>query len=602
MSKKDKKDKKKKDTAAPPKKDAGAPKDKGGKPGGSGGKSGIAWMLWFLFFLVIFLPVYFFKMNTFNLPFTDASEAREAETVGEMVNFHDPLTPYPNEDRIPTKPPVFHWLAAIVSALLNGVSEFSIRFAALLYAAGIALSTFFLAKSMLNGRAAFLSAIVLVSSIVFWNYSSAARVDMALTFFCTTAFLFFYLGFESDKGGYFILSFVCVAFAILAKGPVGLAIPALPIIIFIIAKRAWKTVWREDTILGLIAMVVIVCGYYMIAGNKYGFGEYNNLLMNESIKRVTEPGGLYNDSFMEPWYWFMPKFFGFFMPWSVILPLALIFCFGKGMFSEKGGNLYALLWFLIVFIGFSLIDYKRKAYLIPAIPAASILTGSFLDSVMEDCEGRRAALLSVFSVVYMILGILLFVCAIAFLAPDVYDITIGKLASGRTVKILEQFSSKNSHRNLAEVLAISSVLCITGSVLMLKKKFLAGVISIVMMFVVCTSAASFWIVPILYGSPDNPRTFVRNNIEPNVKEDDFVGFYGNGYDYAVIFYAKRRIPMLGTPEVSYKLDEYRNVYLILAEEDITDLEMNYPRTFELAGDKYRCTKKNLVLMKRKTGI
>jgi 4-amino-4-deoxy-L-arabinose transferase-like glycosyltransferase len=127
---------------------------------------------WFLLLFAIVLPVYLLQLSTFDLPFSDESEAREALTVSQMVDFHDPITPLPNGDRIPTKPFALHWIAAFLSVIMGGVSEFSIRSSALLYSVATLAAVFFVAREMFNARAAFFSALILATSAGFWKYSS----------------------------------------------------------------------------------------------------------------------------------------------------------------------------------------------------------------------------------------------------------------------------------------------------------------------------------------------------------------------------------------------------------------------------------------------
>src|SRR5437867_150223 len=86
-------------------------------------------------------------------PFHTKGEPREGLVVWEMTHGGGWMLPRRNGVELPSKPPLFHWLAAVTSLLHGATDEWSIRFpsAAL---SGIALLCVFAAgTSLWNARA-----------------------------------------------------------------------------------------------------------------------------------------------------------------------------------------------------------------------------------------------------------------------------------------------------------------------------------------------------------------------------------------------------------------------------------------------------------------
>src|SRR5688572_33089877 len=66
--------------------------------------------------------------------FFDKGEPREALAVQDIVQRGEWLFPLKRATEIPSKPPLFHWSAAVSSKIIGRLDEFTIRFPAALYA------------------------------------------------------------------------------------------------------------------------------------------------------------------------------------------------------------------------------------------------------------------------------------------------------------------------------------------------------------------------------------------------------------------------------------------------------------------------------------
>src|SRR5262245_38663006 len=117
------------------------------------------------------------------IPFYDKGEPREALVVQAIVRDHGVILPRRGGRDIPSKPPLFHWLAAL--AMRTGMipEELAVRSpSVLLGAAGVALAATIAVRAH-GVTAGLLTALVLGSSFEWLRAATQSRVDMTLTFF-----------------------------------------------------------------------------------------------------------------------------------------------------------------------------------------------------------------------------------------------------------------------------------------------------------------------------------------------------------------------------------------------------------------------------------
>src|ERR1043166_4376012 len=77
---------------------------------------------------VLFLAAIFIALAAWTYllpPIWNHGEAREGLVVQDIVHDHEWVLPDPNEG-IPSKPPLFHWIAAVL-ALALGLSDWTVR-------------------------------------------------------------------------------------------------------------------------------------------------------------------------------------------------------------------------------------------------------------------------------------------------------------------------------------------------------------------------------------------------------------------------------------------------------------------------------------------
>ena len=141
--------------------------------------------------------VYFFNLGRSDLWAPD--EPRYAQIAKEIVNRGDWILMHINGGVYGDKPPLFFWFIALSSYLWHGFTSFSARFPSALFGTLTVLLTFFLGKRLYSSGAAFLSGLVLATSLHFAYLSTRTNIDVTLTFFTTASLLCFFLWYQDGK-------------------------------------------------------------------------------------------------------------------------------------------------------------------------------------------------------------------------------------------------------------------------------------------------------------------------------------------------------------------------------------------------------------------
>jgi len=345
----------------------------------------------FALLLGLCFVIYFVNLGQWDLWAPD--EPRYAEVSREMVNSGDWVLMHYNGNVYGRKPPLFFWLVAFSSYLWRGFTSFSVRFPSALFGTLTVLLTFFIGKKLYSSRTGFLSGLILATSGLFAYLSTRGNIDTTLTFFTTASILCFLRWYQENqeegtfakrmKGLSFYGYYIGMALATLAKGPVGFLLPLLVSLIYLIIRRDWKAIKGMRLLPGMLLMIVIVLCWYLPAAWKGGEQYLNQTLLTQTINRYVKGW-----SKVRPFYYYLYHFPADFLPWAFFLPAALVYGFSKEAFEKRKEFLFLLVWFVVIFLFFSLSKGKRGLYLLPLYPATSLMIGKLWDDFISLRMGR----------------------------------------------------------------------------------------------------------------------------------------------------------------------------------------------------------------------
>ncbi|MBI5078681.1 glycosyltransferase family 39 protein, partial [Candidatus Saganbacteria bacterium] len=271
-------------------------------------------------FIAILLPLafslFFFKLGSFSL--YDAAETTYGEFVKNILHTGDWITMHYNGQIIFDKPPLYFWLAAMLSKVI-GFSEFAMRFWAALAGVLTVIITYFLGKAFYNEKVGFLSGIIAMTAFQFLIQSRIAELDVLLTLFITSSLLFFYAGYQANKRKYYLLAYFPMALAMLIKGLLGVALPGCAIFLFLLFKKEPHKIKELRIIPGFFIIALIGLPWYAVEYLRHGkvFLDFalGFLFLSRFQGVVSGHTG--------PWYYYFLALILGFAPWSHFLPYGL---------------------------------------------------------------------------------------------------------------------------------------------------------------------------------------------------------------------------------------------------------------------------------------
>src|SRR3989454_725716 len=221
------------------------------------------------------------------------------------------------------------------------------------------------------------AAIVLATSFEYVILARAAVTDMALTLFITLGMLAAARCIEDGRPLQAGLAGAAFGLATLTKGPVGALLPALALVMYLIAAR------RADLVRPRL-LATALAGFVLTAGPWYVYMElrYPNLLLGTFLGQGNLGRFLAPEHRAFPFYYVAVLLAGL-LPWSGGLPAALWHAARPSIWSDerrtgaRPGPLFLLCWFGAVLAVFSLSASKLPSYILPAFPPAALLLGDY---------------------------------------------------------------------------------------------------------------------------------------------------------------------------------------------------------------------------------
>ena len=499
-------------------------------------------------------------------------EAREALVVRAMIDQDNFVLPLRNGTAIPSKPPFYHWCAALPFYLFDSRAEFWLRLPSAL-AAALALAGFFMfAAARLDKESALLGTIVLATAFDWTRAATAARVDMMFCLWVSLGSLCLFK--FSDAVGkrplnypLFLLSAISLGFAALTKGPAGIVLPWMVAAIFLLCTVPLRRIPIGAMIVSVTISALIAALWYLSAYYQRGFEFLDVQLMRENVARLTGDQEYQTGHRASPLA-IIPMLLSGILPWSLFLP-PLIVCLyqrRKTLLSADPAVLFCIIWALSYLLLFSLLSSKRNVYLLPSYPAYAYLFAASARAIDMPARARKIS-----AAAFATCAAIIVIAAALIVVSMFVDVSSLYARLGSRKAKIELFPIIHSALQWFLPLLLASLLFLNSSLRRyVSGSFRAAAYPLAAFATIVSIGTQIFVLSRL-GDFSSPKHFLSE-----IKDDIPAGapfFQYREEFYAADFYANRELTVI---EATPPLTNATEGYILLAKSDIEDAQRNIP--------------------------
>ncbi len=308
-----------------------------------------------------------------------SDESREVGIVQDVVAGHW-LWPRFNDELLPDKPVLSHWLAAIPCAFF-GFSETAVRFTSALAAAGTIWWTVEFGSWLFGPPAGLVAGVVLATCRSFFTHARVARPDTLLVLLLALALGCAYRWWREGRRRDATAALALLGLATCAKGPVGPALFGATLGLFLLWQRALRRLVGLCTPAGIAAFAVLGLGWYAVSWGGWGDTFVQQHLLGRYVRNLA--GGLASGAEYSPRPWYYHLFFypqhlpATVWPWTPLVGLALWQLWRQGGLRDTAAR-FLLCWTVAPVLVFTPAEWKLRYYLLPSLPPVALLTAPAL--------------------------------------------------------------------------------------------------------------------------------------------------------------------------------------------------------------------------------
>lgn len=329
--------------------------------------------------VIVALSACVFVPSLFTRDPWNPDEPRYTEVAREMVVTGNYAVPHLNGEIYPDKPAPFFWMVALLMQLGFGFA--SGRVVAAVASTGTLLLVCHLGRRLYGRQVGLLAALATLSTLLFAWIGKFGVLDPPLTFLVLAAIVCGVHAFGGEgrrSGAWWLGAYGAAGCGVLIKGPVAIIVPALVLLAYGVARRrdVCKGGWWHLAGVGLM-LAVVAAG--MAPSLIQGGAEYRDNILVDQTKRRFEKRA----SHAKPFYFFWVTWPAYFLPWALLVPIALASAIRAARSGREPQSWLPALWLLVVLVFFSIPEGKRERYILPVIPAVGLLVARYAVGVAE---------------------------------------------------------------------------------------------------------------------------------------------------------------------------------------------------------------------------
>lgn len=362
-------------------------------------------------YILFMVPLILYVALLGVLPQMEPDEARYSLISSAMNETGNYVTPHIKNTIYLEKPPLVSWVTAVFFKIF-GENDFAARLFTGLSAWGCILLTFLIGRRFRDEKTGLYAAAVLTISVFPFILGRINILDMPLTLFLCLSIWLGYLSVITEKERHwsYLFYFTC-ALAFLTKGIIGVVFPFAILVLWLIWAGRWRQIVRLISPIGILIFLVVACPWIYLAQKENPDFLWFFFVREHFLRFTTQMHGK-----TEPFYYFLPIIIGGTLPWSVYLIRAWQQKKWKEYLFQKDENKLLAVWFLFIFLFFTVSSSKLATYIAPVFLPIALVAGNIFrnhDAELSELTGKR-------KIIYRsVSGMMFFLIFIAVLLPPI---------------------------------------------------------------------------------------------------------------------------------------------------------------------------------------
>lgn len=343
------------------------------------------------FEIIICIVILFIYVNNLFLDIMKIDAAQYASISLEMLQNDSYLQVYDLQNDYLDKPPLLFWISSL-SLKVIGICNFAYKIGAFIFLLFSLYAIFKFTENYYNKNIAKNAVLIFATCQAFFQMSNDVRTDGILTSCVIISIWLITEYWRKSRLIHLFFAAVFTAFAMMAKGPIGIIAVVMPLGIHLLYQRKWKMIFNVSWLFYVVIVAVLLIpmsyGLYtqfdlhpekIINGKLHQSGLYFYYWL-QSFGRITGEN-VWNNGL--PWHFFIGSISWDFFPWIFILYAGLFFQFKKIIRpnTAKIPEIITLSGFVLLFVLLSMSKYKLPHYIFVTLPFASIISAAYIDKL-----------------------------------------------------------------------------------------------------------------------------------------------------------------------------------------------------------------------------
>lgn len=314
--------------------------------------------------------------------------AKYAQVSREMLENKEWISLTIGGDPYDQKPPLMFWIGAIFYSLF-GISDVVFRIGILSVSAIGVFATYKTGTLLYDKTTGVLATVFWSASVGYIHFHNDAHTDTVLASMVILSIWLLTHYFEKGNRVYFYCGIFAAGLAMLAKGPVGLIIPATAVGIHLMVNRRWNEIFNWQWLIAAPIIVVTILPALVGLYKQFGMEGIKFYFWTNNMGRIT---GSYQGSNTDPIFYIHTSLY-------VLAPFT-VFAFGgfvkkiiasissirnRQKFSEELYTLGGILPYLLVL---SVAKAKNPHYMLAVVPLIMILAARFAHNYSKGDYGK----------------------------------------------------------------------------------------------------------------------------------------------------------------------------------------------------------------------